>query len=206
VPVASISNITLAVLAGGAGARMGAPKGQLRIGNQPILEYLLDRFDWPGPTMLVTAPGRQHPPGWTRFDREASDPIDGLGPLRGVLTAMENAATPRVLVVTVDMPGIGRQQLEHLLSSSRDAELGAMYERRAPGGMVEPFPLLVRSEAQPVVRSRIDAGLLRVGRLRAETGFVAVQAPAEWDDRIWTNLNRPVDLERFLQSAPGQPA
>ena len=201
-PADEISNITLAVLAGGAGSRMGIPKGQLRIGNQPILEYLLDRMNWPGPTLLVTAPGREHPPGWTRFDRESSDPVDGLGPLRGVLTALENATTPRLFVVTVDMPGIGRSQLEQLLSSAQESKLGAMYERKAPDGVIEPFPLSVRSEAQSIVRRRIDAGLLSVARLQDEAGFTTVQAPADWDDRVWTNLNCPADLERFHRSTP----
>jgi molybdopterin-guanine dinucleotide biosynthesis protein A len=204
VPTNSISNITLAVLAGGAGSRMGMPKGQLCIGNQPILEYLLDRLNWPGPTMLVTAPGREHPPGATRFDREASDPVEGLGPLRGVLTALENATTSRLFVLTVDMPGIGRTQLEHFLRSADEAELGAMYERKAPDSVIEPFPLLVRCEAQSVVRRRINAGQLSVARLRDEPGFTTVQASGEWDDRVWTNLNRPADLERFRPLAPGQ--
>lgn len=194
----TISNVTLAVLAGGAGSRMGMPKGQLRIGDHPILEYLLDQLKWPGPTMLVTAPGREHPPGWERFDREVSDPVDGLGPLRGVLTALENTATPRIVVVTVDMPEIDREQIEHLLGSTDPAELGAMYERKAPDRVIEPFPLLVHSETQAIVRHRIDAGLLSVARLRDEPGFTTVPAPTEWDDRIWTNLNHPADLERFL--------
>src|SRR4051794_29668278 len=98
------SNITLAILAGGAGSRMGRAKGELRIAGEPILEYLLDRFDWPGPTMLVTAPGREHPTGWARFTREVTDPVSDQGPLRGILTALENATTEVVIVTPVDMP------------------------------------------------------------------------------------------------------
>ena len=106
---------TLAILAGGEGARMGRPKGELRVGNQPILEYLLERMAWRGPTLLVTSPGREHPAGWQRFHAEAVDPVAGLGPLRGVLTALEHAATPHVLVTTVDMPEIDATALRWLL-------------------------------------------------------------------------------------------
>ena len=69
---------------------MGQPKGLLTLKGQPILDYLLDALAWPGPTLLVTAPGREHPPGWERFDNEAADPESGGGPLRGVLTALES--------------------------------------------------------------------------------------------------------------------
>ena len=44
----SLSDVTLAILAGGAGSRMGMPKGQLILNGRPILEYLLDHLDWPG--------------------------------------------------------------------------------------------------------------------------------------------------------------
>ena len=40
--------------------------------------------------MLVTAPGFERPPGFERFGREVVDPIAGIGPLRGVLTAIEH--------------------------------------------------------------------------------------------------------------------
>jgi hypothetical protein len=43
-----LSQTTLAILAGGGGTRMGRAKGLLEIRGKPILEYLLERFDWPG--------------------------------------------------------------------------------------------------------------------------------------------------------------
>src|SRR5436305_504355 len=98
--------VTLALLAGGESSRMGRPKANIQLRGRPILEYLLDQFVWPGPTLLVTAPGHEKPPGWERFDREVSDPVAGSGPLRGVMTALESISTPLVAIVTVDMPGI----------------------------------------------------------------------------------------------------
>src|SRR4051794_29684613 len=85
--------ITLAILAGGAGSRMGGPKSNLTLHGRPILDYLLDRFSWPGPTLLITSPGREHPPGHTRFSAEAVDPVPDQGPLRGILTALQHATT-----------------------------------------------------------------------------------------------------------------
>src|SRR3954469_12653277 len=106
-----MTDVTLAILAGGEGSRMGRPKGLLRVHGRPVLEYLLERFDWPGPTLLVTAPGRERPPACELFSCEVQDPVAGLGPLRGILTALESARTPLVVVTSVDMPGVGREQL-----------------------------------------------------------------------------------------------
>src|SRR5690349_21350151 len=110
-----MGDVTLAILAGGEGARMGMPKGGLHIGAEPILAYLLRQIAWEGPTLLVTAPGRERPRGWELFDREVVDPVAGQGPLRGVLTALEQASSDVVAVATVDMPGVGGEQILWLL-------------------------------------------------------------------------------------------
>src|SRR5437588_92808 len=102
--------MTLAVLAGGEGSRMGAPKGSMQIAGDPILAYLLRQLAWPGPTMLITAPGREHPSGHELFDAEFTEVI-ARGPLGAVLTALENLRTPFLAVVTVDMPGIQSRQI-----------------------------------------------------------------------------------------------
>ena len=69
-------------------------------------DYLLDRLAWPGPLWLITGPGREHPAGWQRFDREMVKSVAGLGPLRGVLTALEHLDGPELIVTTIDMPAI----------------------------------------------------------------------------------------------------
>jgi molybdopterin-guanine dinucleotide biosynthesis protein A len=193
-----MKDVTLAILAGGAGSRMGMPKGKLHIGDEPILSYLLKRFAWEGPTMLVTAPGREGPPGWEKFDREVVDPIEGQGPLRGMLTALEHATSPLVAVATTDMPGIRGDDLRWLvrtLVAAPDA-IGVM---TAHDSMIEPFPAIYRISAATVIRARIASNRLSVRDLTNEVGVVT--APVAWerdDPEVWTNLNRPDDLAAFL--------
>ena len=57
------------------------------------MEYLLEQLGWLAPTLLVTAPGREKPPGREHFAREVVDAVAGEGPLRGVLTALEATET-----------------------------------------------------------------------------------------------------------------
>ena len=197
--IQSMNDTTLAILAGGEGSRMGRPKGELRVGEEPILAYLLRRFAWEGPTMLVTAPGREKPPGWELFGREVVDPVGGQGPLRGVLTALENATTLLVAVVTIDMPGIRGADLRWLVRTL-DAVPKAIGIMTTHDSMIEPFPAVYATAAASVVRARIDAGRLSVRGLADEAGVVTV--PVEWDrddPEVWTNLNRPDDLAAFLK-------
>jgi molybdopterin-guanine dinucleotide biosynthesis protein A len=189
---------TLAVLAGGEGTRMGMPKAELHVGDEPILAYLLKQIAWAGPTMLVTAPGREGPPGHERFDREVVDPLSGFGPLRGVLTALEHATTPIVVVATVDMPGVRAEQLKFLVAQL-DERAGAMGVMMRWGGRIEPFPCAFRAGAAEVVARELLEGRRAVHSLCRHDGFVAIYAPLEWDARVWTNLNRPEDVEAFAR-------
>jgi molybdopterin-guanine dinucleotide biosynthesis protein A len=187
------SNITLAILAGGEGSRMGVPKGELAIKGKPILEYLLDRFDWPGPTMLVTAPGREHPSAWKKFSREVVDPVAGEGPLRGLLTALENAPTEVVVIATVDMPFVERSHLEWMVDQLRDS-MGVMSSH---GDRVEPFPSAFSTNAVDAIREHLarNGGVYQLSKL---DGFDLVAAPNEWRTEVWTNLNIPNDLRDLL--------
>jgi len=190
------TTITLAVLAGGAGARMGVPKGELRILGRPILEHLLHRLAWAGPTLLVTAPGRERPPGWEGFTREVADPVPGLGPLRGVLTALETAPPGAALVASVDMPEVGPEQLALLVRAAADRpEAGGIMLRR-PGG-IEPFPCLLRTALRDEIRTRLDTGRASVVALAHDGLAHIVDAPTGWTGAVWTNLNRPADLAAY---------
>jgi molybdopterin-guanine dinucleotide biosynthesis protein A len=190
---------TLAILAGGEGSRMGRPKGELRVGGRPILQYLLDRWRWDGPTLLVTAPGRERPPGCERFDREVTDPTAGEGPLRGVITALEATTTELLLVASCDMPGLTTRQFTWLadeLESDQSAPL-VMLARGA--GAIEPLPFAIRTTALSAVRTHLAAGGRSLHALAKLEGARTVTVPNDWPASVWTNLNTPVDLEAFLK-------
>ena len=178
---------------------MGTAKSLLSIQGKPILAYLLERLGWSGrgPTLLVTSPGVERPPGCELFDAEVVDAVPGEGPLRGMLTALEHATTETVVAVTVDMPGLA---LEHLLGLLR---AGTMYSRRADGReVIEPFPCVIRQEMRTAIALRLSEGRRSVNALVEEPGVILVPAPAEWPARVWTNLNYPEDLRAFLDSNP----
>jgi molybdenum cofactor guanylyltransferase len=195
------SAVTLAVLAGGRSTRMGMPKTGVRLGETPMLGYLLKKLRWEGPTLLVTAPGREHPDGAELFDSEVADPVKGEGPLRGVLTALENCRTELVCVLTTDMPLIRKEHLEFLVNELVTANsLHAVMTARLEGGerRIEPFPLTIRPAASTAVADHLAAGFRSVHSLSKLAGF-GIVAPS-WEDQVWTNLNTPEDVRDFLET------
>ena len=190
--------LTLAILAGGEGARMGRAKALLRANDAPIGDFLLDRFRWTGPTLLITAPGREAPPGAERFTRECVDAVPRQGPLRGVLTALENAPTPRVLVAAVDMPMIERRHLDELIGRIGSSVV-LMPARTIDGRrQVEPFPSIFHVDAIDTIRARLASDERSVARLcDGDERFAAIDV--NWEPTAWLNLNHPSDLHLLAQ-------
>jgi molybdopterin-guanine dinucleotide biosynthesis protein A len=188
------ARVSLAVLAGGEGSRMGFAKAEMKWRGRPILHALLEQFDWPGPTLLVTAPGREHPRGWDRFTREVADPTAGQGPLRGLLTALEQAAAPLVVVTAVDMPFVRRDHLQWIAAAlaDRPESRGVLLWQ---AGKVQPLPCAFRVEAVPLVKHAMESGRRSLHGMLADPAVVGLDAPADWDKEVWTNLNTPQDLE-----------
>jgi len=192
--------MTLAILAGGQSRRMGQPKGELRLRNQPILQFILQSISWTGPTLLITTPGREHPPGCEFFDGEATDAV-AQGPLGGILTALQNCSTPNLIVATVDMPGVGMTQLQWLANrlAEKSDLLGVMCRRAIEGRMqIEPFPFACRRDAINIIAARLNDGERSVRSLMDLPEFAADTAPKEWPAQVWTNLNTPDDYEAFV--------
>ncbi|MGH7179565.1 MAG: molybdenum cofactor guanylyltransferase [Tepidisphaeraceae bacterium] len=192
------SDVTLAVLAGGKGRRMGLPKARLQIHGVPILKRLLDQCQWHGPTLLVTSPGTQRPPAAECFDRESVDPVDDVGPLRGVLTALRNAGTKLVLVATADMPGIRRIHLDWLVAelTAEPRALALLLRRSVPERCIEPFPSIFHTDFAAAIDRRLQSGRDSVRSLADEPQVRVVDAPTDWDAATWLNLNYPSDLDR----------
>lgn len=194
------ANVTLAVLAGGEGKRMGGPKSGLVLHGRPVLAHLLDRLAWEGPTLLVTTPGLEKPPGHERFDIEAVDERPHRGPLQGVLTALRHAPTPRIVIVPVDMPLLDGQCVRWLagqLLSHHEAR-GVMLRHE---GELQPFPASFARELTAAVAKRLDEDRRALRGLAEEDGVIVIDAPLSWPKAIWTNLNHPDDLDQFLQAA-----
>jgi molybdopterin-guanine dinucleotide biosynthesis protein A len=181
---------------------MGRPKGLLTIAGRPILQHILEGAQWDGPTLLVTSPGRQSPPGADGFDAEVTDPVAGLGPMRGILTALEYVRTEQIVVSPVDMPSIGAEPF-HWLANALHERVGAMallIERASSSEVVlEPLPAAFRQGARNELQQRIEQGKLSLHRL-AECDLVqTIRAPESWPEVVWNNLNFPKDLVEFEQ-------
>ena len=188
----------LVVLAGGSGSRMGGDKLRLRdaTGRLLILRWF-DRLGRTDPPLLVLPPGGAVPDELADWPR-VHDTTAGDGPLRGVETALASTGDEWVMVVAVDTPGVGREQLDWL-ADRRAADPAARLWMARRGDAVEPLPMLIHRAMRSAVGRRLAESRRSLHGLVDEPHARAADTP-HWPAAVWRNLNRPADLADYLAS------
>jgi molybdopterin-guanine dinucleotide biosynthesis protein A len=179
-----------ALLAGGHGTRMGAPKATIELGGRLLIEHPLNAFLHAGIDAVVVAKvGTSLPPMPLEIWREPDEPTH---PLRGIVTALEHAGGRAVVVCGCDMPFVSPGLLTTLATSGE-----RLVVPRAGGHF---HPLIARYA--PELLEPLHAAL---GELRALQETIAGLDPRVIDeeelhafgdpDMLLFNVNEPADLD-----------
>lgn len=202
-----MKDVTLAVIAGGAGSRMGGPKWGLMVEGRPVLERLVERMAWEGPMVLVLGADTGASPDPSlrsrlfldAFTDIVHDERPGEGPVAGILGALRPCETEWMVCVPVDMPGLSGEHARWLAAAGARRGCTCCITRRQMGGswQLEPFPLLVRCAATGSIDRAWRGGLRAMRDLGSMEGAVVLDAPQEWGEEVWVNLNTPGDLRAY---------
>jgi molybdopterin-guanine dinucleotide biosynthesis protein A len=194
-------SVTLAILAGGRGERLGGvAQGLLRRDGQTLLERLLALCTLADEVLLVA----DEPAAYARFGvRCVKDAVAGKGAPGGVHAALSAARTRWVLAVACDMPFVSEQAVAPLLEERARGEVVVFGE----GERLEPFPGLYATRLaaewgaalaeNPSLRSlcrRFSPAIVPIERLRA----VDPQA------RALASVNTPEELRLFGIEGPSR--
>lgn len=107
------------VLCGGRSSRMGQDKAALPFGGRSLLARVVELAQMVGdPVVVVGAPRQVLPEGV----RVVPDPVEGSGPLGGLVAGLTSLGTDRVLLVAGDMPLLVPALLKRLLDLAGDAD------------------------------------------------------------------------------------
>ena len=182
-PASRPTRVSGAVLAGGAGRRMGAAKALVPFRGRPLIEWPLAALRAELDEVVVVAKrDTELPPGLTVW----IEPDEPRHPATGLLEALRRnigGLTP-FIACAVDMPFVSADILRALLADESSAPVVVP---RA-GGRLQPLLALYRPAALPLLSTE--------GPL---TASVEAMDPAilDWpDERPFFNVNSPEDLSR----------
>lgn len=172
-----------AVLAGGAGRRMGGPKAGVVLAGRTLLERaVLTARDAGLRPVVVAKPGMALPQTGAEVWLEPAEPRH---PLTGIVAALARAGDEGIVALACDTPLL-EPRLLAALAARQDTTLV-----RA-GGRLHPLPGRYAAAAAPA----LAAALAAEAPLRATLGGLGAGVLDERDERVLLNVNSPADLER----------
>jgi molybdopterin-guanine dinucleotide biosynthesis protein A len=191
------------VLAGGAGTRIGFPKGALELDGRTLAARAAAAL-WPlcGTVLISVPPDADNPaPAFPKVEDEAPA---GRGPLSGIAAAFACSGRADLVVLACDYPRVDTEVLRRIVARAADSGDVVMPTDRR--GVDHPLVAMWRRSAQLPVADALRSGHFKVGRILAELA-VRRLGPADFDgldlDLALVNLNTPQDLAALGRGTGG---
>ncbi|MDD2721829.1 MAG: molybdenum cofactor guanylyltransferase [Gallionella sp.] len=185
-----IEDCTAIILAGGNSSRMGQDKAMLPFNGTPLLQSVIAVVQ-PlfGKTMVSVNAPRAEIALPQICDRQT-----GMGPLAGLVSALEQVTTPWTFVVACDMPFVAPAVIVQLAALRGDHQ--AVVPRIA--GYPQPLLAFYATGCLPLLQARLAGGdrslmgALKLLNVRyAEEGELTASSP-----RSFIDLDTPQDVAR----------
>ena len=185
------NSITAVVLAGGAGRRMGGEdKGLLMLNGRPLIQHVLERLEPQCDSILINC--NRNRTAYAEFGHPLiEDKLQGgLGPLAGLLSAMEASQSDYVISVPCDTPRLPQDLVARMLTSLQQnaAEVCTVDD----GERLHPVILLVKRSLADNLRHYLESG----GRKVHDWFYSTEHCTADFSDRpdAFININTPEQL------------
>ncbi len=180
------------VLAGGRSKRMGQDKALLCVEGETQLSravHLLEPFV--DQVYVSTRADQQDEPERNKF-RQIVDRYRELGPLAGILSAMEEHPDAGWLVLACDLPNVEELTIRYLLDNRSSVQPFTAY-KSSSDGLPEPLCAFYAAGAAGIVKAFADGGIIcpRKILMRSDTHLLDQPNPEALD-----NINTPEDLAR----------
>lgn len=179
-----------AVLAGGAGRRMGgADKGLLTLRGRPLVAWVVDALRAQADAVLIVA--NRHADAYATQAPVIADEVpDYPGPLAGIAAALQAAGNAWLLTAATDCPTPPPDLAERLYAALSATDAPCAYAH--DGTAAQPLFALYRPGLAASARAALATHASPL-RWHAELGAIAV----DFSDRAaaFVNVNTPADLD-----------
>ena len=125
------------------------------------------------------------------------DRYENVGPIAGILSALEEHPDVDWLVAACDLPNITKATIEHLLASRNGDQPFTAYTS-THDGLPEPLCAVYHVGCKAIVQQFVDDGIVcpRKMLIRSDTRLLQQTEPGSLD-----NINTPDDLESSVLQA-----
>lgn len=180
------------LLAGGESKRMGRDKAFLEFDSVPLWRRQMATLQALNPNTIFIA-GRLQGEALGTNCEIVADARENAGPLAGLVGALRRCATPLLLALAVDLPGMNADYLRGLIDASAE-KIGVV--PKSPAGF-EPLAAVYPQAALPLAESRLRAGDYALQDFVAACvaeNLLTERPIRPGEERFFHNLNTPADL------------
>jgi len=186
------------VLAGGESRRMGRDKALLvRDGHSQLahiaalLESITERV------YVSSRQEQQDDPERSRFENIV-DRYEGIGPIAGILSAMDAHPNADWLVVACDLPNIDEPTLSFLIEKAKQKQPFTAFKSNYDG-LPEPLCALYRCGSDAIIRRFVEDGIVCPRKILMRSDTLLLEQP---NSAALDNINTPDDLaDSVLEAA-----
>ena len=187
-------DVTGIVFCGGSGRRLGGvEKPLIEVAGRPLLAWVLERLGKQVATVVLSGADA---PAYARFGCEmVPDRAPGEGPLSGLATAVEVAATEWILTCPGDTPYLAENLVELLAADAERVGVAVPHDGNRRQNL---FLLMRRDRAASLVRF-FEQGGRAAHRWLDQNGISVTDLSAIAGS--FFNVNTPDDLEAWRRRA-----
>ncbi|MBT8099186.1 MAG: NTP transferase domain-containing protein [Gammaproteobacteria bacterium] len=179
------------VLAGGKSRRMGSDKAALRAGGETQLARAVNLLlRHVGDVFVSTAADQTDDPLRQNF-RQIVDRYEDMGPVAGIMSALDTSPQHSWLVLACDLPNIDDGTIEFLIRNA-SAEKPFTAYRSVNDGLPEPLCAIYRPESRSHIDRFVAEGIVCPRKMLINSPTTLLEQP---NPGALHNINTPADLD-----------
>ncbi len=185
------------VLAGGKSRRMGQDKALLVHEGQSQLAYVAGVLEACVEKVYVSTRADQADDEERGRFPQIVDRYEGLGPVAGILSALEKEPDADWLVVACDLPNISTQTIRYLLGQRAGDQEFTAYTS-SYDGLPEPLCAVYHAGCEDIIRQFVAEGMNCPRKILIRSNTRLLEQP---DPQALDNVNTPDDLQKSVLQA-----
>lgn len=186
------------LLAGGRSRRMGQDKALLERHGQSQLQFAMALLEEVTEAAFVSTRNEQAGDAERAQFSQIVDRYEDMGPVAGILSALEAHPEADWLVLACDLPNLDKETLVRLIER-QDSEKEFTAYRSSYDELPEPLCAIYRSGSATTLRSFVDAGIHCPRKILIRSDTQLLEQP---DPQALDNINTPEDLAASILDAP----
>ena len=187
-------DITVVILAGGKGRRMGGQdKGLVNFKNLSLIKHVIDAISQQTDNIIINANRSLQEYAAFGYPVVEDTLKDFQGPLAGFLAAMSNVSTDYILTIPCDGPVITDNYVDKMLQGLNESS--AELAIASDGSRMQPVYALIPLTLQQSLSQFLADGGRKIDLWYQQHDFTLVEFDA--DSEFFTNINTPQDLHKY---------